>query len=471
MPEASFCDIIFLMKRNALKILKLWLNKSNRKPLVLRGARQVGKSTLVNLFARENNKDIIEINLELYRELDSVFASLQVDRILLSIQSVSEKKITKNTILFLDEIQAAPNGIAALRYFYEKKPELPIIAAGSLLEFTLSKHQFSMPVGRIEYLYLDPMTFTEFLEEIDPVNAEILADFDIGKPLPNIIHNKLLCRQREYMLIGGMPEAVKIYSETGTLSEVVSVQNSICNTYMDDFSKYAQEKELLSLQQIFRKVPQVIGNKLKYTNLLADEKSAETKKLLNLLIKAQIIRPAVISNVSGIPLAAGKNEKFRKLYFLDIGLVSRLLQFDNIALERLNERELINEGPLAEQFISQHLNLDKTLQTGPELFYWANEGKNKNAEIDFVVSKGRLIVPIEIKAGQSGSLKSLHYFMYQKKLEYAIRFDMNEHSEFNVSTKISLGDKLVDSNYSLLSLPLYCVEKVDDILDYIRRSL
>ncbi|MBN2443964.1 MAG: ATP-binding protein [Spirochaetales bacterium] len=458
------------MKRNALHLLTSWLVKKHRKPLVLRGARQVGKSTLVRLFAGQNEADLIEINLEVHRELDTVFARLDMDKILLSIQSISNKKITKKSLIFLDEIQATPNGIAALRYFYEKKPEIPVIAAGSLLEFTLSKHKFSMPVGRIEYLYLGPMSFMEYLSEIDPVNSEILNDFNFNKPLPPVVHNTLLQRQREYMLVGGMPEAVSVYSETKSFEEVFSVQNSICNTYIDDFSKYAWEKELINLQYIFRSIPKVIGNKLKYSNLLPDEKSTTTKKLLNLLIKAQVVREAKLTDASGIPLAAGVNEKFKKLFFLDIGLVARLLQIDRIDLENLNNRQLINEGPFAEQFISQHLNPDDTCQTNPELYYWANESKKSNAEIDFVISRGRLIVPLEIKAGKAGSLKSLHHFMQKKKLAYAIRFDINLPSKQEVSTTISLGTRLIKSEYCLLSLPLYAVEKLTKILDNLRRS-
>ena len=165
-----------------------------------------------------------------------------------------------------------------------------------------------------------------------------------------------------------------------------------------------------------------------------------------------------------------KKLKFRKLFFLDIGLVSGLLQTDIIELENLNDRELINEGPLAEQYISQQLNLDETFQTDQVLYYWANEGKSRNAEIDFIISRGKLIVPIEIKAGKTGSLKSLHHFMHMKKLEYAIRFDMNLPSILNISTSISLGNELAKSEYCLYSLPLYLVEKITEILDYIRES-
>jgi uncharacterized protein len=469
----DFCDYLaytLSMWRKALDILDGWLDKKNRKPLILRGARQVGKSTLVRLFALRGNLDLMEINLEIHKELDEVFGELNIDRIMLSLQAVTGKRFNRSSLLFLDEIQATPNGLAALRYFYENKPEMAVIAAGSLLEFALSRHGYSMPVGRVEYMYLEPMTFSEFLLEIDPAKYEILREFQYKKPLPDIVHTSLLSRQREFMLIGGMPEAVSVFCATNSLDEVTAVQNSICSTYLDDFSKYAQERQLTRLQQIFRTVPTIIGNKLKYTNLLPEERSTATRELLDLLIKAQVVREASSCDADGTPLAAGADINFRKLFFLDIGLAARLLQIDSIEMNTLNDRQLVNEGPLAEQFIGQHLTTDETMQTKSALYYWANKGKDKRAEIDFIISRGRLIVPIEVKSGRSGTLKSLHFFMYRKQKILAFRFDMNQPSVNTVSTEISLGSTTGKVEYTLYSLPLYAVEKLPEILDEYRRG-
>ncbi len=456
------------MYRQSLAPLLTWHNKSNRKPLVLRGARQVGKSTLVRLFAQQQKLNLIELNLEVHRELSSTFESFDIEKIILSIESITSHRIKGPSLLFLDEIQAVPSAIAALRYFYELRPDIAVIAAGSLLEFTLSKHNFSMPVGRIEYLYLEPMSFEEFLTEIDPIQKDILSEFSPDSPFENPVHEKLLQRQREYMLIGGMPEAVKIYSETQSFDEVSSVQNSIANTYIDDFAKYAKEAELINLQTIFRTIPKTIGNKLKYVNLLPDEKSAATRKALDLLLKAQVVRRIQCADGSGVPLAVGASNKVQKLLFLDCGLVARLLQTDYIDLSNFNERSLINEGPFAEQFIGQHLNLDPSQQTAPEKFYWAREGKGANAEVDFLISKGNLILPIEVKAGRSGSLKSLHHFMYLKSLKHAIRFDMQPPSIQRISTSISLGHKQEKSEYTLISLPLYAIDQLPKVVDQLR---
>jgi predicted AAA+ superfamily ATPase len=262
------------------------------------------------------------------------------------------------------------------------------------------------------------------------------------------VHESLLKNQREFFFIGGMPEAVQVYSDTKSFEEVMSVQNSICNTYIDDFSKYAQEKELESLQRIFRTVPGIISQNLKYTNLLPDEKSSVTRKLLELLIKAQVIRRSIHSASNGIPLESDSNSKYKKLFFLDIGLSNRILQTDMIEIQSLLSDNLLNEGSIAEQFISQHLYFDHSLQTYLQLYHWLNTGKNTNAEVDFIVSRGRKIVPVEVKSGKSGTLKSLHHFMYMKNLEYAIRFDLNSQSYQKIDTKISLGAEIVNSKYN-----------------------
>ena len=430
----------------------------------------MGKSTLVKLFAKKASLNLIEINLELHPDLNAVFATLDLPQIILNLQSIAGRQIRKQgCILFLDEIQATPNALAALRYFYEQMPELPVIAAGSLLEFSLANHSFSMPVGRIEYLHLGPMTFHEYLEAVDPAGLELLDQLNPHRQFPIKAHQRLLLRQREFMLTGGMPEAVDVFRISGSFDEVVSVQNSICNTYMDDFSKYARQKDLGQLQVLFKTIPRVIGNKLKYANLLPDTRSAYVKNILNLLSMARIFTKVTRSDCSGLPLAAGANPKFSKLIFLDVGLVARLLGTDWLDLQHLQERTFVNEGPLAEQFIGQHLHWDA--QTASELHYWAKESSKSNAELDFVVSHGGLIVPIEVKAGKSGSLKSLHVFMQRKGLSQAVRFDLQPPSVQLVKTSVSTASGLEPVSYRLFSLPLYAVGMLPRLLNDIRQEM
>ena len=307
------------MIRLVEKSLREWLDSYRRKPLIIRGARQVGKSTLVRMFAENANLDLIEINLERYLYLDDIFKTFDLNIMLKELEGISGKSITKNTLIFLDEIQATPNAIASLRYFYEDAAHIPVIAAGSLLEFTLSRHNFSMPVGRVDYRYLGPMTFNEYLLNLYPDLLKYTSTVEQLNNIPEIIHFKLVGKFKEYLFVGGMPEAVLGYKETNQLNEVKAIHRSICDTYMDDFSKYAHSKDLLLLQKIFRAIPQNIGQKVKYSHYSKDHTSKKIKFCMELLMKAKICNPAYSSTCSGLPLEATISRNTYKLMFLDVG--------------------------------------------------------------------------------------------------------------------------------------------------------
>ena len=227
------------MKRFVEQTLHRWLKAARRKPLVLRGARQVGKTTLVRQFAAAAGFGLCEVNLERHLYLDRVFESLDTRRILRELETIGGVRLD-GAILFLDEVQATPHALPALRYLYEDRPDLPVAAAGSLLEFTLAEHGFSMPVGRIQYLHLGPMTFGEFLAAADPDAAGEAGDLDPDAPPADAAHRRLLRRLREYLLVGGLPEAVLAHCESGSPLEVAAVHRSIAATYEDDFARYAR---------------------------------------------------------------------------------------------------------------------------------------------------------------------------------------------------------------------------------------
>lgn len=221
------------MKRFSEQILDKWMNNPQRKPLVIRGVRQVGKSTLVRQFAQARGLELYEINLEKHIELESVFRTLNIQSVLRELEGLFGKAINKDgSLLFLDEIQAVPSALPALRYFYEEYPRLPVIAAGSLLEFLLKEHAFSMPVGRIEYLHLGTMTFEEYLYEADRDYLRYLVEYSPGSDLPDTVHNHLLERQREFLLVGGMPEAVQTYIRAHQFHEAMHAQHAIVSTYI-----------------------------------------------------------------------------------------------------------------------------------------------------------------------------------------------------------------------------------------------
>ena len=459
------------MKRRAEENLKSWLTNPNRKPLIIRGARQVGKSTLVQNFASEIQLNLIEVNLEKHIELDLVFKTLNIPNILREIEGLTGKNALKpNSLLFLDEIQATPYALQALRYFHEECPQLPVIAAGSLLEFVLSKHPFSMPVGRIEYLYLGPMTFEEFLFEKDADLLQYVHSFDFNIPIPGTAHARLLERQREYLFIGGMPEAVLRYIQTNELNVATRVHQSIIETYKDDFSKYVRQSQLIRLHRVFNYVPSAVGKKVKYSNIAGDEKSRELKAAIDLLSKARIITPVHHSSCSGIPLSAQESDTIYKLLFLDVGLMNRICGMDWLAMRSMDDRTLVNEGSIAEQFIGQHLLFMELELSAPKLHYWLRERKTSNAEVDYVLSRGDMIFPIEVKAGKSGSMKSMLQFVYEKKVNLAVRFDLNLPSVQNVSHQLPQNKKSETINFTLISLPLYMAGQLNRIVDTFRNG-
>lgn len=453
------------MKRFSEKHLNRWIQSRRRKPLVLRGARQVGKSTLVRLFAERQQMVLNEINLERHPELESVFATLDTDAIRGELEALAGRSITgSKSILFLDEIQATPSAIPALRYLYEDLPDIPVIGAGSLLEFTLADHNFSMPVGRIEYQHLGPMTFREFLEIIEPALCLYIDNLEFDAALPDAAHRKLMKRQRQYLFVGGMPEAVLVYHETGSLQEASLVHSSIASTYEDDFAKYARRRNLVRLQRIFRMMPRQVGKKVKYVNFSREDNSRDIKAAIELLEKARVCTRVFASHCSGVPLTADINEFVYKLLFLDVGLMNHMSGLTWLDLNRIDDMQLVNEGSLAEQYIGQHLAYSTDGTHPPQLAYWLREGRKTNAEVDYVVSSGSDIFPVEVKAGRSGTLRSLHQFAASGKSPKAVRFDTNPPGRQQVTHQVPVAGSHQPVTFELLSLPLYAVGEMERLL-------
>jgi len=454
------------MQRQQLNILNNWLQDPNRKPLIIRGARQVGKSTLVELFARQNRLPLRSVNLERHPELAEVFSGKNPEQIIQQIEFLPRQgSISNETLLFLDEIQAVPEAIAALRYFYEDKPELPVISAGSLLEFALADHSFSMPVGRIQYLHMGPMTFREFLQAMGEERLyELISHYELGREIGEIPHQRLLELLRSYYFIGGMPEAVAVFTETHSYKTVSEVHCSIIDTYRDDFPKYAGSRNLNRMLNVFNFAARNVGIKIKYSNISRHDQSVTIKKDIELLAMARVVGKVVHSHCSGLPLQADLEEKVYKLIFLDIGLMNAICGLNWQELSQMDDVKLINQGAIAEQFVGQHLQALLADKPNRELNYWLREGKSANAELDFVVALSGKIVPIEVKSGATGSLKSLHQFMGSKQTPLAIRFDTQRPSVQQIETIITINKERKPVKYPLISLPLYLVERLDEIV-------
>ncbi len=458
------------MYRKQLEFLETWLRNKNRKPVIIRGARQVGKSTLVELFAREQQKTLRLVNLERHPELSSVFSTKDPQQIIQQLEFLPNMgRVGADSFLFLDEIQAVPEAIPALRYFYEDLPELPVVSAGSLLEFALTDHTFSMPVGRVQYLHMGPMTFSEFLLAVGEERLnDFITHYKLGQTVGEVVHQRLLELLRSYYYVGGMPEAVAVFAETRSYKSVSEVHNSIIETYRDDFPKYAGTRNLSRMLNVFNFAARNIGIKIKYSNISTRDQSITIKKDIELLAMARVISKVIHSHCSGLPLQADVEEKVYKLLFLDVGLMNAICGLDWRSISQMEEIKLVNQGAVAEQFIGQHLQAMLADSPNRELNYWLREGRSSNAELDFVIALGGDIIPIEVKSGATGSLKSLHQFMGSKPAPVAVRFDTQLPSVQQIDTVINMNKQRKQVKYQLISLPLYLVERLECIVESLR---
>ncbi|MBS0648969.1 MAG: ATP-binding protein [Verrucomicrobia bacterium] len=450
------------MKRKYLVFLQDWLESRNRHPLVIRGARQTGKTWLVRYFAKQQNKRLIELNLEKEPQFATFFKSNDPKQILLNLGAyLGEVVEPKKCLLFLDEIQAIPELLAKLRWFAEDLPELPVIAAGSLLEFVLEKHTFSMPVGRIGYMHMEPFSFEEFLVASNQEGLlDYLKAFEWNKEIPEALHNRLMSLVKEYVVIGGMPAAVETWIIDRSLPKVSQVHRNLITTYRDDFAKYSGRIDKERLDEILLAVPKFLGEKFIYSKVNPDVKSVVAKQALDLLCKARVCHRVTSAHANGIPLGAELDKKFFKSIFLDVGLCSAALGLTLDQITAVNEIALVNSGGVAEQIVGQFLRTINASYIEPELYYWLREGKN-SAEIDYIIQQGSRIVPIEVKAGSTGSLKSLHLFMGLKKLSLAVRINSDFPSKTEVQVKDQNGD---DVRYTLVSIPFYLVGQISRLI-------
>ncbi len=449
--------------RKASYYLDKWLKSKGRKPLVVRGARQVGKTWLIRDIAQRNNLQLIELNFERSPEYADLFTSNNPDSILRNIEAdVGIKCDSKHSLLFLDEIQAKPELLAVLRWFGEDMPELPVIAAGSLLDFALEEHAFSMPVGRISYFYLEPMSYLEFVRASGNDRlCELLESFNIRAHINPKIHSKCLDYYFEYILIGGMPEAVSRWYETKDLGACVKVQQDLIATIRDDFNKYRGRVDTDLLSAVLLSVPEQLGGKYISERVHASSRSAGVKKALHLLEAARICHRVRYTSGNGLPLGAESKNGFFKVIMVDVGLVSVQLGLSRLKIDDARKLVLSNKGPVSEQHAGQQIRIFQSYHEDPALFYWQRAG-GRQGEIDYIIQHGTDVVPVEIKAGAKGAMKSLHQFMFDKSLRLAVRCDTNPPSIGQMQVKTTLGDEV---SYTLLSVPLYMVEFLPHLLD------
>lgn len=452
------------MKRYLIEKLKNWLISPTRKPAVLRGARQVGKTWIVRELAKQSGMQLIELNFEKQRSLAIHFDSNNPATILLNLQSALNQSIDPaNSILFLDEIQAAPDLLAKLRWFYEDMPQLAVIAAGSLLEFVLENHTFSMPVGRIQYFFVEPLGFEEFLLAKNETHLlSAIENISIENPLNAPLHDKANQLFKEFAIVGGMPESVVTWIQTSSLDKLAEVHNNLINTYQDDFTKYAGKLSIIYLEEVLRAVPKLLTKKFVYSHVNSTARHESIKQALSLLLKARLCHKVQSTSANGIPLGAEANAKTFKIILLDVGLISTLLGLKLHQFSNLEDILVINNGALAEQAVGQLLRLLSPSYIDPVLHYWNRESASSSAEIDYVIQDNQRLIPIEVKAGVEGKLRSLHQFMSEKPWKLAVRFYAGPLQRSHIESKTTTG---AQNDYELISLPFYLIEQLYRLLN------
>ena len=369
----------------------------------------------------------------------------------------------EKAILFIDEIQESPELFSRLRWFAEDMPELPVIAAGSLLEFVLGKQDFSMPVGRISYMYLEPLSFEEFLlaQGKDLLVSQI-KEFSWDSNIPEFTHEKLMDLFKEYLVIGGMPAAVESWADKHSINDVSQIHNDIMHTYRDDFGKYRGRISSSILNEVVTTVPKSLGKKFVYSKVNSSTRIPVIKEALELLCQARLCNIVHAPASNGVPLAAEILGHYIKVILLDVGLSSSDLGLSLAELESINELDLINKGGITEQVVGQLLRTTNPFYQEPALYYWLSTGKDESAEIDYVIQHGSKVIPIEVKAGKTGTLKSLHRFMHIKKLSLAVRINSSAPQLTKVDVKDTQGNPV---NYELRSIPFYLIGELHRLLD------
>lgn len=444
-------------------LLLEWKNSSSLKPLLLRGARQVGKSWAVKHLG-ESFTYYLEVNFEKRPDIKDVFERVHEVHDLANNLSLlyNVPVVAGQTLLFLDEVQDCPAAIKSLWAFKEDFPELHVVAAGSLLEFALQDLP-SFGVGRIRSLFVYPFSFDEFLvAEGKSSWLEAKQQADNEKPLLMPLHNDIVQHYRTFLMVGGMPASVAAWVTTHDYRNCQTELDDIQLTYYDDFKKYAKKVDPTLLRNTLQSVILQIGNKFTYSKVDGSYRAEEVKKALKLLSDAGIVKRVSHTAANGLPLGAEVNEKFRKFIYLDSALLLRILDMDLGGARQLTDlivagtaEDLVNKGGLAEMVLGWELIKYNNPRSQHDLYYWENTADGTRSEVDYIIARDMKVLPIECKSGTSGKMKSLHLFMHNKHLTDAIRCSLE-----NFALLESCDKKADDTVRRIQILPLYAISNL-----------
>ncbi len=445
-----------MFDRDILKKLSSWKEKSDRKPLILRGARQVGKTTAINLFSEQFDQ-YLYLNLEIKAERDIFEQGHSIEELLQAIFFYKNQQKPKGAVLiFIDEIQSCPSAVSYLRYFYEAFPDLYVIAAGSLLETLIDTH-ISFPVGRVEYLVMKPLSFKEFLGALsETASLDILTK---TVPVPDFAHDKLMKLFNIYAIIGGMPEIVQKYSDRKDIIALNSIFDSLIVSYLDDVEKYARNRTMANvIRHAVSNAFYEAGNRIKFQGFgNSNYKSREMSEALKVLEKAMLIYLLYPSSSVSPPLQPN-TKKSPRLQVLDTGMLNYFggFQKDLFGAKGIDS---VFQGKIAEHIVGQELLATETSPLS-KLQFWNREKKQSNAEIDFLIQYENLLIPIEVKSAATGRLRSLHQFIDRAPHEYAVRI-------YSGKLEINRIKTLNGNKCTLLNIPLYLAGSIAAYIKWI----
>ena len=445
-----------MFDRRIIEYLRDWKDKPSRKPLVVRGARQVGKTSAILIFGKSYFKEIVHLNLEKNEHLRWFKKALSLQDLLNILQvNWKAKLIPGETLIFIDEIQNAPNLIQLLRFFYEDRPDLHVIAAGSLLEAKIEKEGFSFPVGRVEFCYLYPLDFFEYLKaKGEDKLLTLLRGTTLTNPLPAPIHDAALKLFYEYCMVGGMPGVIKEYLENQNINKLLGLYGSLLTAYIEDVHKYASQAEAKYLGHIIETAPLFAGTTITYEKFGGSNyRSREISKAFSLLEKVMLLTQIRATSSLGIPIIA-KEKRPKKLIYLDVGLVNFRMNILT-AFMQMTDFDGLYQGRIAEQVVAQNILASFTSYPA-QLYYWARERQKGSAEVDFCLNHQGKTLGLEVKAGKKGRLKSLQVFAQQVEAPLLARCYSGELKK----EKFPIDDK----HQSLMSIPFYLVPRIFDLL-------
>lgn len=460
-------------ERNIDKELLKWKKSPMHKPLLLRGARQVGKSMTIRNLGK-SFKNYIEVNLEQEPDLKTLFEEVSdVRELTRRLGAIRNTPIESGeTLLFIDEIQNCPAALKSLWFFKENFPELHVAAAGSLLEFTL-REMPSYGVGRVRSLFMYPMSFSEYLMALGKHEwLKSISSSDWNKPVDAEMHAALVREFRSFLMVGGMPASVAAWVNVHDYSACQDEQNDIQQSYYDDFAKYGDKVDPQLLRNTLASVIMQIGKKFIYSKVEGNYRTEDIKKALELLRDAGIIIPVQMTAANGLPLGAQVNPKFVRYDYIDTGLLLRIMDMvydDSLELTRLilagEAPDLVNKGTVAEMTAGLELLKSSNPKNRYDLFYWENLDRNASSEIEYVIAKSATCVPLEVKSGVSGKMKSLRFFLKKKNLHVGLRTSLENfgclHVRDNVEPESTGGEDVIERLIGII--PLYALWNLPNV--------